>query len=117
MVAIEGEEGLLDDFRDIRPAQPASSRTLIEFLISEAFRSIGQSYPLEGFFRQAVGQPIGNELDNVLRVEVRQISAGMPTSELHRQYYQTRSTHAQRKAVHVWQRGSSEPLFFDRNIT
>ena len=70
-VAIEGKVRLLDDFRDISSAQPASSRTLIERFISNALRPVGQPYPFECFLRQAVGEPIGYELDHVLGVEVR----------------------------------------------
>ena len=70
-IAIEGKVSLLDDFCDIGSAQPASSRTLIERFISNALRPIRQPYPFEGFLRQAIGESIGHELDDILRVEVR----------------------------------------------
>jgi hypothetical protein len=77
-LSIEMEKGIFNEFGNIGPAQPASTATVVEFLIYASRGSPGKAKGFGDGARQTVGQPERHELDGLGRIEVRQITSGMP---------------------------------------
>jgi len=77
-VGIEMQHSLLDHIGDLRIAQPTRAEPGIEFPVEKRYRIVFCTQHLDQMARQAVGQAKGDELHCVGRVEVRQVTSGMP---------------------------------------
>jgi hypothetical protein len=73
--AVEGEESIFDNSSDLIGPQPAGAPSLVEQFVPHAFRPCCTMQLGHRFLRQAIHKPERHKLDNVLRVEVREISA------------------------------------------
>ena len=84
-IAVEDKKRVFDDLSDLIGPQPTGTQSPIEPFIPQAFRLRRAAQPEHRFFRQAVGKPERHELDDVLRIEMREISARMPALVVHAQ--------------------------------
>src|ERR1051325_9615489 len=82
-VGIKPQESGFDQYGDPILPESAGTPTLIEKLVSQA---LGPSCPTQrqcGFLRQAVGEPEGHELHDILGVEMREVTSRVPTLMIH----------------------------------
>src|SRR5258708_37536260 len=77
------QDRILDQSSDDRLLEPAGPETAIETVVglAQAVRLLGEA--LRDGSRQAVDQTKCHELDRFSRVEMRQVTAGMPTLVRH----------------------------------
>jgi hypothetical protein len=74
-LAVEDEKGIFDYSSDRVGPQPTGTPSLVEQFVPKAFRPCCAAQLDHRFLRQAIRKPERHELDDVLRVEVREISA------------------------------------------
>src|ERR1700737_327945 len=82
-LTIECEKRLFYKMRDGLRVKPASSPATIKQFMSQGLRPVDSFQPFQSFSGQAVRKPESHKLDDVLRIKMRQVMAGMPTFMLH----------------------------------
>jgi hypothetical protein len=81
--SIEGEESIFHELRNLAAPEPTSSPTSIKHLVTKTLRLGCYRQPSQRFPGQAVGEPKSDELNDLSRIEMRQISSRVPALVFH----------------------------------